>query len=359
MEAMGVLKALGTFGLGLGLIYLLLGYAGPGETWEVVKKVEPSWLALAAAAFTISVLARALRWDLLLRPMEYRGGVRGLLDIYMVGLFLSYVLPARVGDLARPYMAGRRFDLPLGKALASVALERVFDLLAVALAVLLALAYLPGAMEAAWVLRGVAVLVLMVVLTTLVLLVSYRYEARLTTLVVWIASIVQRGYVTALGSRSSALLRSFNRGLREVVIAKGSMAPITAISLLVWGAELAASYLVLLSLGVTAQIPAFILAVSIGIAFATLPLTPGGLGSYELGVTAVLTMGGVPGASALAFSLTDHLFKYVYVLIFGSVPTFRSWGRAVVGLEGNQPAGDGGMRPADGDPFQGEGSGRG
>lgn len=345
---MGVLKALGTFALGLGLVYLLLGYAGPGETWAVIKKAEPFWLAAAAVTFTISILARAVRWDLLLRPMEYRGGVRGLLGIYMVSLFLSYVLPARVGDLARPYMAGRRFDLPVGKALASVALERVFDLLAVALAVLLALAYLPRAMETAWVLRGVVVLALMVVLTVSALHVSYRYEARLAALVVRIASI---------GRRSSSLLGAFNRGLREMALTRRSMAPIASISLLVWGAELATSYLVLLSLGVTASLPAFILAISIGVAFATLPLTPGGLGSYELGVTAVLTMGGVPGPSALAFSITDHLFKYAYILVFGAVPTFHSWKQAMAGLDGRGSR-DSGMAP-DGNPFQGEGSGRG
>ena len=354
---MGVLKALGTFALGLGLIYLLLGYAGPGETWAVIKKAEPFWLAVAAVTFTISILARAVRWDLLLRPMEYRGGVRGLLGIYMVSLFLSYVLPARVGDLARPYMAGKRFDLSIGKALASVALERVFDLLAVALAVLLALAYLPRAMEAAWVLRGVVVLALMVVLAILVLLVSYRYEARLAALVIRIASTVQMGYVTAIGRRSSSLLGAFNRGLREMTLTRRSMVPIASISLLVWGAELATSYLVLLSLGVTASLPAFILAISIGVAFATLPLTPGGLGSYELGVTAVLTMGGVPGASALAFSLTDHIFKYAYILAFGAVPTFHSWKQAMAGLEGRGSR-DREMAP-DGNPSPGEGSGRG
>ena len=49
----------------------------------------------------------------------------------MVGFAALGLLPARAGDLLRPYMLARREGLPAPATFATVIMERVFDLVAV------------------------------------------------------------------------------------------------------------------------------------------------------------------------------------------------------------------------------------
>src|SRR4051812_12587016 len=78
----------------------------------------------------LTYLARTFRWQVLLQPL---GRVRfsTTLRATIVGFAALGLLPARAGDLLRPYMVARKEGLSAPATFATVVMERVLDLVAV------------------------------------------------------------------------------------------------------------------------------------------------------------------------------------------------------------------------------------
>jgi glycosyltransferase 2 family protein len=127
-RARTVLILLLTFGL---LAYFLRD-ANMREVWAETRRADPILLALALCATFATYVLRAFRWQYLLAPIgptRFRTAFRTT----MIGFAASAVLPARAGEVIRPYLLARREGLPATAAFATVILERLLDLLTVLL----------------------------------------------------------------------------------------------------------------------------------------------------------------------------------------------------------------------------------
>ena len=91
-----------------------------------LKDMHPAWFALAVVA-DIGVYGwQAMRWRILLRPIEVVPYRRSLRAIY-TGLFANEVLPFKVGEVLRCYILSARSSLSFGTFLSSAVIERIFD----------------------------------------------------------------------------------------------------------------------------------------------------------------------------------------------------------------------------------------
>jgi uncharacterized protein (TIRG00374 family) len=88
-------------------------------------------LLLVAVALTIvMVFIRAERWQYLLEPLGHtRFWVAFRTTV--IGFAASFLLPARAGEVLRPYLLARRERLPATATFATVIVERLLDLIAV------------------------------------------------------------------------------------------------------------------------------------------------------------------------------------------------------------------------------------
>ena len=83
-------------------------------------------MVLAAAVFLTSYQLRGLRWKLLLRPMADLP-VSRVRNILLIGFMGNWLLPARAGEVARTLILWKTTGTSWRGALATVALERLFD----------------------------------------------------------------------------------------------------------------------------------------------------------------------------------------------------------------------------------------
>ena len=99
---------------------------------QALLGARPLWVLAAAAVGMATMLVRTERWMQLLRPV---GAVRfgAALSATAIGAAATAVVPLRLGELVRPALLARRCDLGLTPVLATVVLERLFDLLFVVL----------------------------------------------------------------------------------------------------------------------------------------------------------------------------------------------------------------------------------
>ncbi|MBM3769806.1 MAG: flippase-like domain-containing protein [Acidimicrobiia bacterium] len=102
-----------------------------GVLGEIVR-ARPEWLLLSVATMFVSLSIRAWRWQYLLEPL---GSVSfsNSFQATAVGFAASSVLPARAGEVIRPYFLARRERLSATGAFATIVLERVLDTLTVLL----------------------------------------------------------------------------------------------------------------------------------------------------------------------------------------------------------------------------------
>lgn len=100
-----------------------------------IVHANPAWLALSLATMVLNLGIRAWRWQYLLEPIG-RPGFASAFRATCVGFAASAVLPARAGEVIRPYFLARQESARGGTltatgAFATVILERVLDMIAV------------------------------------------------------------------------------------------------------------------------------------------------------------------------------------------------------------------------------------
>jgi uncharacterized protein (TIRG00374 family) len=116
--------------LAIALLAWFLRGANLADVWRHVRTAHVSLLILALGFVASTFWIRAFRWQQLLGPIGptrfrtvFRSGV--------IGFAALSILPARVGDLLRPYLVARQDGLPFPSTFATIVMERVLDLIAV------------------------------------------------------------------------------------------------------------------------------------------------------------------------------------------------------------------------------------
>ncbi len=111
------------------LAWFLRG-ANLAVVWAELLRGRLSLLLLAVVTTMITYALRALRWQYLLAglgPTRFVNAFRAT----VMGYAASFLLPARVGEVLRPYVLAQHEHLSATAAFATVVLERVFDMAAV------------------------------------------------------------------------------------------------------------------------------------------------------------------------------------------------------------------------------------
>jgi len=103
------------------------------DLWGVVREIlqaKPEWLAVSLVTMVVNLAVRAIRWQYLLEPLgtvPFSAAFRAT----AVGFAASTVLPARAGEVIRPYFLARQGSMSATGAFATVILERLLDVVTV------------------------------------------------------------------------------------------------------------------------------------------------------------------------------------------------------------------------------------
>jgi len=289
-----------------------------GDMGRAVLQIQAGWLAPALLmGFTLYAI-KSYRWRLLLAPVAKAGFWR-LMRASLMGFMANCILPGRVGEIVRPAMVAAGGGVRFTSALATIVVERVFDLASVVFYLALALFLLrqplsrpeiAGVMQ--WVWAGSAAMVAVTLAACGFLVLMKLFPRRI---VAWSESLARLGVgcavaavewglrlaPTGLRSRASGrierlgqalderllrILESFAEGL-QVIQSFGQAAWLFVLSLFHWGAG------ILLIAFVARCFPALGLGVldsALGFVFTALavaaPSTPGFLGPFQVAMDA-------------------------------------------------------------------------
>ncbi|WP_336329031.1 flippase-like domain-containing protein [Haloarcula sp. CGMCC 1.2071] len=316
-------------------LLLMTQYLDPDRVLAEMAGAAPEVVALSAVVYAVSWPLRGIRYRDILVSMGYRerwGFLTGAVFISQTG---NLVFPARAGDAVRAYVIKARRSIPYPSGFASLAVERVFDLLTITLlagVVMMGLAVTGSAEQLLTALTGDTVGGDAASSgRTAVAVASGVGLAAIGAVVAIVASArSDRNFVRAvIGRLSSDSYADYVAGVIEgfvgdvqTVAADGSAFTRVGIgSLLIWTFDVITALIVFAAFGYSltpSLVAVGFFAVSVGNLAKVLPLTPGGVGLYEGAFTVIvasLTPVGV--AAAIGVAIVDHAVKNVVTIIGG------------------------------------------
>lgn len=141
------LRAVIVLALGAALLVFFLYNVDLRGVASQIVHANLGWLAFSLLTMFVNLAIRAWRWQYLLEPLG-RPAFWSSFRATAVGFAASAVLPARAGEVIRPYFLSRQEKMSATGAFATIILERVLDMVTVVtLLALYVLVFAPSTIE--------------------------------------------------------------------------------------------------------------------------------------------------------------------------------------------------------------------
>ena len=296
--------------ISLCFIGLLLKRVNLYDTWHTLHSIDARRLVLPLLMLAMNYPLRVLRWQLIF-PRQTRPGYWATFRAFAIGTGSNNFVPGRAGDVARCVLLAPDSSLAGSSlALATLAIEKVLDGLALLAIVLLACVYIS---PPNW-LTKLVIAAMFVFGSALAVMFALRFKAD------WFLDRMRAMFsvlrLTFLAKKVTALLGSFNVGLNAVTsIAR--MVCLTAITALIWATEAGLVWAIARTLGLPLSLPySVVVAAVLGLGL-MVPAGPASIGTYEFFVVAAMGLAGIASGSALAYALLLHAWVFVTTSIVG------------------------------------------
>jgi hypothetical protein len=299
------------FSVAISAVFLYFAVRGVDwrEAWAALRAANYLWILPTFPITVWTLYIRAQRWRLFLHAVRVPP-MKHLVAATNIGFMANMVLPARAGEVIRPWLVCRRERLPIGGVLASVLLERIFDMFTVLLLFGVSAMLVPVSDQV----RTWGVMLTALAGGVGLAIAFLRWQERLALGIARsLCSLLPErigsatygfvgGFVQALGMLDSPA--SFLRAFGWSIYLWLAIATIYPFGLLAFrlGAPLAVGSLVLTA----------IVAIAVSV-----PSAPGYIGSFQLGCVIALALFGVAKNEAIAFSVVIHLTQFIAVIAAG------------------------------------------
>lgn len=290
------------------LVYLSVRGIKFQDILSDLEKIKLSYVLFFILLVVLMQWLRSYRWGVILQPLEKIDQV-SLFSVTSVGFLAIAAIPARIGELARPYLIAQRSNIKMSSALGTILVERVFDgfsVLSIAVIVLL-LADLPSFMIQSSIIFFIIALLMLCFIVFLIL----RREKALTLINKILSKLPGK-----LANKIDDLIHSFIDGFQIITNMKLLMY-LFFLSAVIWLVDVAAIYMLLLSFGFNLSVMASFVLMIILIVGIAIPTGPGYIGNWHYACVLALSLFGLAKADALSFAVVYHFLSMVIVVVLG------------------------------------------
>jgi uncharacterized protein (TIRG00374 family) len=313
------------------------------ELVSYLKTVNYWWVIPAVTIALMSFLIRVARWQLLLYPVK-KTGFWSAFHPLMIGFMLNCLLPGRAGELARPAIFCKKENVAFSKVLATVGAERLFDVVVLLLsfAMVLAIVEISPTLDltfgnyhlnkATLEMIGMTTLKLSLALVVCIVLVSVRQSRELIKRIIlslpeflfFARSTFKEKIREKLCVRLTNIIDNVAIGL-DLLKSPKKVGLCLGLSFLVWAVAGTSYYVMAFGCpGIELSFLEMYTTMVILCLFISLPSAPGFWGLWEAGGVFGLLIFGVSVKEAAGFTLTNHVFQMVPVIIVGLISSITT-----------------------------------
>jgi uncharacterized protein (TIRG00374 family) len=298
----------------------LLGYVFSIVDFDAIliefKKAKLEWVYLSIVVSVFANIARGLRWNLLLEPMQLR--IRPINAVFAVltGYLANFAFP-RIGELARCSYVNRTDNIPINNGLGTVITERIVDviftLFIIVLGFLVEFQKLVDFINSIINLENIfsKAINIGILLASLAIFISFfifflkKYKGQ----------ILRIGIVSKL----IGFLQGILHGILSILKIK-KVGLFVFYSLAIWFGYFLMVYVLLFAFEETAVLPAKVALIILCLgSLAMIAPVQGGIGAYHIMVMSALMIYGIEQEKALIVATIMHSSQFIAVLLFGSI----------------------------------------
>jgi len=290
------LKTLIPYILGLILIFIIGYFVGYNSIIDALKEFKWYYLPLVLILELIEYYLQVLRANNLFKATNHDVS-KGLISNYAIGHAVSFIIPTRaLGELARYFTFSKLFKIKLNKVIAAMSVERIFDVLFLALTVVITSFLFASKVKFASLIGG---LFAFGVLLLILIIVSKFFKKAL----IWIFNKLR---LNKLGEFISGYIDSS----KEIFTNKKTLIISSFYTIVLWIVDYLRVWLIFGLFGYWINPLIIFGIVALSYLLAIIFILPGGLGIFEGGSTLVLTQFNVPSNIAFTGIFIERLFSY-------------------------------------------------
>ena len=303
-------KAIAGLALGALLVYLSVRGIQLQGVADGIRTVRYGYALPALAAMFLMQVLRSFRWGLILNPLE-KVDQLSLFSVTSVGFLAIIAIPARLGELVRPYLITKKSRIPMSSALGTIFVERLLDSITVLIIGVFVLFFTP---LPPWVVRsGFLLLLLTLALFILMFLLIVKRDSSIRILNPLIGKLPER-----YADRIKRLIARFLEGFR-IMANPALLMSVGGLSIIIWLVDVLAIYLLFLAFGFRLPpVAAFVLMIILIIGIA-IPAAPGFIGNWHYFCVLGLGIFGIPKTEALTFAIGYHFLSIGIVIVLGLI----------------------------------------
>jgi uncharacterized protein (TIRG00374 family) len=274
-----------------------------------LENALPSFLVLAVIVCTIAWVLRGWRYQYILAGLQIRTGLWFSTGCIFVSQTANLIVPARLGDLVRMFILKHEKETTYSRGLSSLVIERVFDIVMIAL---LGVFALPAVLNVPdW------------FITLIIVPIAGG--------VIFVALLYGAGRISA-ENRYVLMILGILEEVKEASLNLPALAFLSLSSVLIWLVDVVVCWVVALMFQQEIPFMVVVLAIVIGNLVKAVPITPGGVGTYEVSLALTFELVGVAPAIATLIAVIDHLIKNLVTLAGGviSLYFFGDWSVALL-----------------------------
>jgi glycosyltransferase AglD len=269
------------------------------------QHVIPLYFVIAVAICLCAWWLRGWRYHSILNSLSYPVGVVVSTACIFVSQTVNLIVPARLGDFIRVFILKHEFNTTYSEGISSLVVERVFDIFTVALL---------GAFSLFFVLNAPPWFMTLII-------VSLAAGVFFFTLLFFIGKF-------SSDNKYMVIILNLLHEIKRASLSIRSISVLGTTSIMIWLLDILVCYAVVSMFEQQIPFAIVVLAVVIGNLVKAVPLTPGGMGTYEVSLAITFGLaGGVSAASAILIAVIDHLIKNLVTLAGGvvSIYYFGDW----------------------------------
>lgn len=290
------------------LVYLSVRDINLHDVFIALEKIKLIYVIYFILLVIFMQFLRSYRWGVILQPMEKIDQV-SLFSVTSVGFLAIAAIPARIGELARPYLISKRSSIKMSSALGTILVERVLDgfsVLAIAVIVIF-LTELPPFM----IKSGFVFFLLAFLMFCFIAFLILRKEKALKLI-----NKVLNKLPGKLAHKMDELIYHFIDGFQIITNIK-LLLYLFFLSALIWLVDVMAIYVLLLAFGFNLPLIASFVVMIILIVGIAIPTAPGYIGNWHLACVLALSLFGLAEAQTLSFAVVYHFLSMVIVMVLG------------------------------------------
>jgi uncharacterized protein (TIRG00374 family) len=298
------------FGILISIILVYLSVKGINfqDVFNDLKKIQLNYVTYFIILIILIQYLRSYRWGVILQPIEKIDQL-SLFSVSSVGFLAIASIPARIGELARPYLISKRSSIKMSSALGTILVERILDSFTIVIIAVVVLFFtdLPP-----WMMKSsIIFFFLALMLLGFILFLILRRDQALKFI-----NIILNQLPGKLANKIDEVLHHFIDGL-QVVTNINLFLYLCFLSAVIWLVDVLAIYLLLLSFGFTLPVIApFVLMIVLIVGIA-IPTAPGFIGNWHYACVLGLSFFSLAKTDALSFAVIYHFLSMVVLLVLG------------------------------------------